>query len=351
MTALHEIRSKNSASTGSYAEVETRAANLNIPLSAHIELTSKCNLKCVHCYLASKRNKKELSTDEFKTLFSALAELGTLYLALSGGEIFVRPDFLTLARFARQKNFALRLFTNGTLINEKIARQIAELYPALVEISLYSLSDKIHDQITTVSGSHQKTMAAIEFLTRQNINLVLKTVVMQQNYAGVADVEAYAKQIGAIFRADPVISPREDGSKAPVNYRINNEKLSHFFCNANYNWQLHYHKPEEPLCNAGRALISINAFGDVFPCVRIQNCAGNIRENSVYNIWHHSGVMSELRALTWGKLDRCLQCENLPFCSPCPGLSLLEHDDIRVPARECCRQAEIRKNSIQINFS
>ncbi|MFQ5768905.1 MAG: radical SAM protein [bacterium] len=329
--------------TKSYGEIERKASAKNIPLYAHLELTYMCNLKCVHCYLAHSIQQEELSTDEMKHVIDQLAELGTLYLSLTGGEILCRNDFFEIAEYARAKNFALRLFTNATLITPDIARQIQKICPLFVEISLYGISPEVHDSITQVPGSHSRTIDAIHLLKEKGINLLIKTVVMRLNFAEVLAVKNFTNKMGAIFRADPVISPKLDGATEPLNLRIDDDELLGLFREINNDWKLNHPDPDSPLCNAGKSVLAINPNGEVFPCLRISNKAGAIKKQPLNHIWKSSEVMKKVRELTLTKLKSCVSCDDMMYCNPCPGLALLEHGELDTPAMESCRQAGIRK--------
>jgi MoaA/NifB/PqqE/SkfB family radical SAM enzyme len=137
---------------GLVQQIQERAARKKIPFSCHFDLTYHCNLNCVHCYVV-KEDRPELNTAEVKSILDQLAAAGTLYLSFSGGEIFTREDFFEIAEYARKLHFALRLLTNGTLIDEETADRIAALNPDLVSISIYSANPEIHDEITSVPGS------------------------------------------------------------------------------------------------------------------------------------------------------------------------------------------------------
>src|SRR2546425_495497 len=95
---------------------------LHIPLSVHLDLTMRCNERCVHCYRLIER-RPELTTDEVKALLDDLARAGTLYLTFSGGEIFLRKDLFELVEHARRLHFDVRLKSNALLVTpEKAAR-------------------------------------------------------------------------------------------------------------------------------------------------------------------------------------------------------------------------------------
>src|SRR5436190_10347045 len=97
----------------------------HIPLSVHIDLTMRCNERCIHCYRVIER-RPELTTDELKALLDDVARAGTLYLTFSGGEVFLRKDLFELIEHARRLRFDVRLKSNALLITpEKAARRRA----------------------------------------------------------------------------------------------------------------------------------------------------------------------------------------------------------------------------------
>jgi MoaA/NifB/PqqE/SkfB family radical SAM enzyme len=165
---------------GSFELLLEKAARKKIPLVCHFDLTYQCNLNCVHCYVA-KEDRPELSTSEIKDILDQLTKAGTLYLTFSGGEIFTREDFFEVAEYARRLHFALRLMTNGTLIDEQVADQVAGLYPDRVSISIYSTTPEIHDGITSVQGSLTRTISAVKMLRDRKVRLKIGNVLMRQN--------------------------------------------------------------------------------------------------------------------------------------------------------------------------
>jgi len=331
----------------SYGDLERRTAAKNIPLYAHIDLTYRCNLKCVHCYAVNENSRKELSTDEVKTILDQLAEAGSLYLALSGGEALLRKDFFDICHYARSKGFALRLLTNGILITSDSAQQIADLYPLFVEISLYAMSEKIHDSITQVTGSFARTLAAIRHLRKLKMNVHIKTIIMKQNINELISLQQFANLIGATFRPDVVINPKTDTDQSPLEFRIGDDDLAWYFEEMNLEWKTQQPVLHETLCNAGKNLVVISPFGDVYPCTRIQNNAGNLRDQSFHEIWSNSLVLKHIRELTLTTLNQCATCDDMGYCNPCPGLALMEHGNLHEPAQECCRQARIRKSTMR----
>ncbi len=334
------------AISDNYDDLEGRACAKNIPVYAQFELTYRCNLKCLHCYTDQGLQRKELSTQEVEHIIDQLAELGALYLVFTGGEIFTRRDWYELAVYARQKGFALRFFTNGTLITPEIAQKIYDLKPLLVETSLYGLLPETHDKITKIPGSFDSTIEAIKRLLNLGVKVLVKTMVMKENITEIMEMKKLVEDIGAGFRADPVLMPKSDGSPAPIGHRITNDDLYWYYKNIDSKWEIQKPDPSKPICNAGKGVMLINPFGEVFPCVRVPNKAGDLRKHSFHKIWTESPVLQEMRELTLSKVKECTSCKDKIYCNTCPGLALVEHGDMYLPARECCRQAGARRAAL-----
>src|SRR5947209_16063540 len=101
-------------------EIGARALQLGVPLNVHLDVTYRCNERCVHCYL-DHDDHGEMTLAEIRTLLHQLAEAGVLFLTLSGGEVFMRMDFLEILAYARHLEFCVKLKTNGFMIREKEA--------------------------------------------------------------------------------------------------------------------------------------------------------------------------------------------------------------------------------------
>jgi len=132
-----------------------------VPLSVHVDLTMRCNELCVHCYRVIE-DRQELTTAEVKALLADLARAGTLYLTFSGGEVFLRADLFELIAEAKRLRFDVRLKSNALLITAERARRLRELGVRQVDVSIYSAEPAVHDAITKIPGSLQRSLAAID---------------------------------------------------------------------------------------------------------------------------------------------------------------------------------------------
>src|SRR6204780_1351193 len=149
-------------------EMTEKAQRLNIPFSVQLDLTYRCNERCVHCYL-DHDDHGEMTTTEIKDLLDQMADAGVFYLTISGGEILMRRDFFEILEHARKRTFCVKLKTNGVLIREKTALRLRELGVESVQISIYSHRPEVHDAITKLPGSFRQSIEAVGLLRTQGL--------------------------------------------------------------------------------------------------------------------------------------------------------------------------------------
>lgn len=322
-----------------------------IPLNIHLELTNHCNLRCIHCYVVEEK-RKELTYKEITRLLDQLADEGSLYLTLTGGEILTRGDFFEIAHYAKKKHFAMRLFTNGTLITEDIADKIAEISPLTVEISIYSANPEIHDSITGVGGSFQKSINTIELLKKRGITIILKTVLMKQNIAGLKEVFKFGKGLNIEdHQFDVEICPKNDGSEEPLKYQLDgNELLNYFSGDIPQKWEFIEDVPWEQAvkkatCAPATIGCAISSYGDVYPCSILKLPLGNIREKSFKEIWYsNSPQLRKVRSIkSYADLPECSNCPIVWHCRRCHGKALSFMDNFESKYELACKIAAIMK--------
>ena len=107
-------------------EMNQKATKLGIPLSAHLDITWRCNERCVHCYL-DHDTPGEMDTHEIKDVLRQLAASGTFFLTISGGEPLFRRDCFEILEYARALRFNVKLKTNAVMIGPKEAARLKEL--------------------------------------------------------------------------------------------------------------------------------------------------------------------------------------------------------------------------------
>jgi radical SAM protein with 4Fe4S-binding SPASM domain len=311
-----------------------QAAEAWIPLGVMIEVNHACHLACVQCYIGSDPKERPLTASELRRVMDELANEGTLFLTITGGEIFLKNDLFEIIDHARRLGFVLTLFTTGTLITPEVADRLAALHPYAVEITLYSVRPDIHESVTRRHGSHSRTMEGVKLLRERGIRVVVKAPIMTLNAGEQAGIKEFADSVGAESRFDLTIAPRRDGDATPVGYQLDAERVAQLRCDPILGMLAEPEEtrsPETTPCGAGRWGCDISPSGEVYPCLSFpyQLSAGSLREQSFHEIWQHSPVMRRIREMTLRDLDRASEgCDHGGGeCSRCPGFSLTLHGD------------------------
>src|SRR5207245_3508797 len=125
--------------------------------------------------------RREMSKEEQFQRLDELAKMGCFWLLYSGGEIFARKDFLEIHTYAKKKGYLITLFTNGTLITEKIADYLLEWPPFAIEITLYGRTKETYEALTQIPGSYERCLRGIKLLRERGLPLKLKTVATSIN--------------------------------------------------------------------------------------------------------------------------------------------------------------------------
>lgn len=331
-----------------YRNILQKTYDKKIPLTAHFELTYRCNLSCLHCYAANRKIADELSISQIENVLQQLADMGCLFLTFTGGEIFVRNDTLSILQTAKHLNFALQLFTNGTLITEGIADNLADIMPMSVEMSLYSIDPAIHDRITKLPSSHAQTLHAIKLCRDRGLNTVIKTPLMTYNASEFDAVRDFAEKAGCRFVFDFMLVPTDSGDSTMIEHGLSEDQIMEFLIkHADKGITPPSKTPgSAPLCGAGSNALCINPYGDVFPCLAIREPVGNIKQQTLADIWH-SSVLDKIRNTRYCNVHGCRDCDLSGFCSHCAGIGWAECGEINRHSESECLVARATKRAYE----
>lgn len=334
-------------------DMGARAMALGIPLSVQLDLTYRCNERCIHCYL-DHEDHGEMTTAEILGLLDQLAAAGVFFLNVSGGEIFMRPDLFTIIEHARKLQFSVKLKTNGVMIREAKARRIAALGVEAVQISLYSHDAATHDEITKLRGSFKRTVEGARLLRDAGVKVIFANVLMQQNADHYKQVQALAAEMGIRYEVDATITPMMDGDRGIVALNMDGGRLAAIMHDTTLLGDqaerlLAAPRGPTPLdeayktlpCSAGHTACYVSPYGDVFPCVQFPFKVGNVREQAFIDIWKHSPQLNEVRAIRVSDLEGCSSCVHGSSCARCPGLAYLE-GNMRGPSIQDCEKSFAR---------
>jgi radical SAM protein with 4Fe4S-binding SPASM domain len=339
------------------------------------ETTAGCNLECVHCRrldVSRQLMKSDLTTEEALVFVRNLAEFAKPILVLSGGEPLFRPDIFQIARHASEHGLPVALATNGTLIDERVAHAIVDSGVKRVAISIDGADETTHDNFRRQRGSLAAALQGFQSLRRLGMSLQINCTVTRHNVHQIEMLYARAVELGAdalhLFMLVPVgcgvqiaetnMLPADeyervlnwmyDKSKeralhlkatcAPHYFRIMRQRAAaeHVRVEASHS----YGKPERVQargngqghprghpggsnmaamtkgCLAGSSICFVSHTGEVFPCGYLPVSAGNVKQQSMQDVWEHSEVFHRLRDVE--QLEgKCGLCEFKKVCLGC----------------------------------
>lgn len=330
------------------------APGRRIPITGSIEVTARCNLRCAHCYINlsacdHEAKDRELKTEEFYGIIDQIADEGCLWLLFTGGEPFIRQDFMDIYTYAVKKGLLVTLFTNGTYITPEIADRIAELPPLSIEITLYGSTKETYESVTGIPGSYGRCMNGIVLLMERKLPLELKTMVMTLNKKEVWDMKAYAENLGLKFRFDPVLNLRLDGRGGPESFRIPSHEVAALDLMDEkrlMEWNEFIEKfsgpPSEYIydCGAGINTFNIDPNGKMSVCTLVRRPAYSLKHYTFHEVWHE--LIPQIISRKRMQMTPCRSCELISMCGQCPGMSQLECGDDESQIDYLCDIAHMR---------
>ena len=345
--------------SGLLQEIGDRAQRLGVPFAVHLDLTYRCNEKCVHCYL-DHHDHGEMKTREIKNLLNELADAGVFVLSLSGGEIFLRHDLFEILEHARALTFCIKLKTNAVMIREEQAARLRDLDIQSIQISIYSHRPEVHDAITKLPGSLRRSIGAIKFLKSQGLRVVMANVLMTENMHDHHGVKALADELGAEYTLDPTVTPMMDGDRSTISLNAGDSALHNLFRDESYvgnaaDFCAPPPAPDESSmdslpCSAGHTICYVSPYGELYPCVQFPYSCGNVRQQRFIDIWKNSPQMNEVRSIRLRDLSSCSQCAHGSTCTRCPGLAFLE-GNMRGPSTSDCEKSFARTGIPSANLT
>lgn len=323
------------------------------------ETTAACNLRCSHCRrtdVLDELSPDELSTQEAERLIDELSGWGRTILVLSGGEPLLRSDIFHLMNYASQKGLVVALATNGTLIDQDLARRIHDSGVDRVSVSLDGADESTHDAFRRLPGSFRSAVAGLQALRAEDVPLQINVTVARHNADQLDDMVSLAKKLGAVALHFFLLVPvgcgmeiaeeqtlRADAYEETLNWLYETERRErglqlratcapHYFRVVRQRRAAHVDgddaTPAAPPghpglagsgrergalhaatrgCLAGTGVCFVSHSGKVYGCGYMPIEAGDLRRAGLAEIWQASELFGQLRDISElkGKCGRC----------------------------------------------
>lgn len=306
--------------------------------SIHIEIANECNERCVHCYIPHEYKNKVIDTDLFYRIVEESRYMNVINITISGGEPLLHKDFLGFLSRCRELDLSVNVLTNLTLLTDDIVSEMKTNPLLSVQTSLYSMDPLVHDSITKVKGSFEKTKNGILTLISAGIPVQISCPIMKQNKNSFVDVINWGKANNIAVAVDYVIFAAYDHSNYNLVNRLSLEEVGEAFDKqftkeyANSLNEIAKEKSvltvNDPICTVCRYYFCVSAEGDVFPCVGWQTKKiGNLNNNTIKEIWESSKEVQKLRQIKRDSFPKCVECKDRGYCTVCMMCNSNENSD------------------------
>lgn len=322
------------------------AIKSNTPISCTLEITNICNFKCLHCY-NSEASRNYISFPNAKKILDELSELGCIYLVLTGGEIFTHPYFNEIYLYAIKKGFVISLFTNGSLVDNKIS--ILKKYPPQkVEITFYGFSEKSYISCTK-SKCFEKVKNNVLILKKHKINISLKMFILKENFKDFFEFVNFCETNNIKYKYDYIIITSDNLIKRhqitnnEITKIIENEKLKGNEIKRIINEKALLHQNDNLFqCGAGKISCWIKSNLEFKICTFYDYFKISLKKYTIKEAWN----LSTLHIESLKSCNNCKNCVLYKYCDICPAKYAYINGDIWM--ENCVYQykliAQIRRN-------
>jgi radical SAM protein with 4Fe4S-binding SPASM domain len=329
------------------------AERKNLPLSASIEITLRCNLACVHCYNFDRGRPytkedvgRELTPEEIIRVIDELADAGCLFLSFTGGEALLHPQLETFVRHARKRRFHVKVKTNGATLSAAKVQMLADAGVRRIDVSLYGATPATHDAFTARAGSFDKTMRGIRTARQAEIQVRANMCVTRGNAGEIETMLETVEELGCTVGFDPFITARYDGTTSSLEHAVDHAGLEGLYEGP---LRRFLRKPDfDPQrsvqCACARTNCGISATGEVYPCIGAPVPSGNLRQKSFAEIWKTSPQLNRIRQLGLEDFTTCKTCSLRPFCNRNSGVVYTNTGNYTGPEAFTCMDASVVKD-------
>jgi len=294
----------------------------------HVEIASVCNERCVHCYIPHEDKVSLIKPDLFYRAVADARKMNAINITISGGEPLLHPEVIPFIRYCHELDLSVNVLSNLTLLNDDMIKEMS-LNPLLsVQTSIYSVDPKVHDGITGMPGSLNKTMEAVNKLISAEIPVQISCPIMEENKDSFLDVIKWGESKKISVGVEPQIFAQYDHTKRNLKHRLSSAEIAEVvrkLLESGYgdHWvtdavEKEKARPKQPICTVCRFNLCVSATGAVYPCVGWEtNEIDTLNNNSLKDIWEKSKKICLFRNIQWSHFPKCVNCKDRGYCVVC----------------------------------
>lgn len=345
-----------------------KAGRERIPLAGSFELLPMCNLSCKMCYVRKSAEEVKalgglLAKETWLEIAKNATKEGMLNLLLTGGEPFLYPDFQEILEKTMSMGLQVSINTNGTMIDEKMAKWLRVHRPVRMNITLYGASEDTYQSLCGNGEAYERMRNAVQWLKENEIPVKFNTSITPHNVHDLAKMIAFAKEQGSLIQVATYMFPpvRRDSAMVGKNDRLSPEEAAKAKVEADYlqsdpKWflsqaeRLSHFVPltdemlqkqakldgHEMTCRAGRCTFWVDWQGRMGNCGMYSAEKYSLKQYTVAEAWEK--VVRDTNEIKYSAV--CTNCPNFRICHSCISMVYNETGDIHGRPEYICKMTE-----------
>ena len=311
--------------------------------SLSLEITSKCNFRCVHCFVENRQlanSHQYLSLDQIKTVLEQAHNMNVFKITVTGGEPFLHPQIIEILQEIKKHNFICYVLSNGTLINENNISVIKNCVNKLF-LSNYGFSKETYEAVTKVIGAHASYKKAISLLKQYNIPYEERIILLKEN----------EQELSQFIKSDLKIETCICGDRFDnyaTAHRPSDDAIKSVYCKIIDSTMCKNRNPTDYVCNVGCSSMTVKSTGAITPCNNYGVVLGHIEKDTIQSLWEGELLKSIKEKARFDNFKKCLTCADEQyslFILPCNNYQ--ETGDCNMPSSESCRHCRIIREAIE----
>ena len=272
--------------------IQEFASKNRIPIIGNFELTRKCPLNCLICYNDRKIGVPEMGVEQIFSIIYQLAELGCLYINLTGGDPLVRGDFESIYEYIISKGICPSVESSLVYLPQRLIELFKKRSPDYFSISLYGVDKEIYQKATQSRADVKRVLQNIRILKETGTNFRLRTPVTKINLNQVGKIAEFAKELDIQYRPTCKIFWKQNGEKCNQ-YRCTSREIEPYLTEDPV-YRLLYEEslvlettgPKKKHCGTGIYDFNINPYGELNFCITFWKPEYNLLTGSFKDAWN-----------------------------------------------------------------